>query len=129
MVTWRPYLFFAPPPHDNTVLASISKMVQDRGLVTIILFKITAELLLVMDRKSYMTFHLEPLSLTLSDLEMSIQVTGFQWPISTNLFKIPTELLLMMDRKSCMRYHLAPLSLTLSDLDRSRSLKVDVLAP
>ena len=40
-----------------------------------------------------------PLSLTLSDLERSIQVTGFQWPISPNLFKITTELLLM-DRKS-----------------------------
>ena len=48
-----------------------------------------------------MRFHLAPLSLTLSDLEVerSIQVTGFQWPISPNLFKIPTELLLMMDRK------------------------------
>ena len=34
MATWRPHLFF--DPHDNTVLASISKMVQDRGLVTII---------------------------------------------------------------------------------------------
>ena len=31
---WRPYLFF--DPHENTVLAYISKMVQDRGLVTII---------------------------------------------------------------------------------------------
>ena len=39
------------------------------------LFKITTELLLVMDRKSYMKFHLTPLSLTLSDLERSIQVT------------------------------------------------------
>ena len=38
-----------------------------------------------------------PLSLTLSDLERSIQVTGFQWPISPNIFKITTELLLMMD--------------------------------
>ena len=34
MATWRPYLFF--DPHDNTVLAYISKIVQDRGLVTII---------------------------------------------------------------------------------------------
>ena len=32
-VTWRPYLFV--DPHDNTVLAYISKIVQDRGLVTI----------------------------------------------------------------------------------------------
>ena len=53
-----------------------------------------------MDRKSYMKCHLEPLYLTLSDLERSIQVTGFQWPVSPNLFKITTELLLMMDRKS-----------------------------
>ena len=34
MATWRPYLCF--DPHDNTVLAYISKIVQDRGLVTII---------------------------------------------------------------------------------------------
>ena len=54
----------------------------------------------MMDRKSYMKFHLAPLSLTLSDLERSIQVTGVQWPISPNIFKITTELLLMMDRKS-----------------------------
>ena len=47
-----------------------------------------------------MRFQLEPLSLTLSDLERSIQVTRFQWPISPNLSKITTELLLMMDRKS-----------------------------
>ena len=66
-----------------------------------------------------MTFHLEPLSLTLSDLERSIQVTCFQWPRFTNLFKITTELLLMMDRKSYMRFHMAPLSLTLSDLEMS----------
>ena len=67
-----------------------------------------------------MKFHFEPLSLTLSDLERSIQVTaGFQWPISTNLLKITTELILMMDRKSYMRFHMAPLSLTLSDLERS----------
>ena len=31
-----------------------------------------------------------PLSLTWSDLERSIQVTGFQWPISPNLFEITT---------------------------------------
>ena len=66
-----------------------------------------------------MKLHLAPLTLTLSDLERSIQVTGFQWPISPNLFKITTELILMMDRKSYMRFHLAPLSLTLSDLERS----------
>ena len=59
-----------------------------------------------------MKFHLAPLSLTLSDLETSIQVTGFQWPISPNLFKITTELLLVMDRKSYIRFHLALLSLT-----------------
>ena len=34
MAIWRPYLFFYP--HDNTVWAYISKIVQDRGLVTII---------------------------------------------------------------------------------------------
>ena len=33
------------------------------------LFKITIELLFVMDRKPYMVFHLAPLYLTLSDLE------------------------------------------------------------
>ena len=59
--------------------------------------KFKQELLLVMDRKSYIRFHLAPLSLTWSDLERSIQVTGLQWPISTNLIKITTELLLMMD--------------------------------
>ena len=49
------------------------------------LFKITTELLLIMmDRKSYMRYHLVPLSLTLSDLER-------------------------LDRKSYMRFHLAPL--------------------
>ena len=35
------------------------------------LFKITTELLLMMDRKSYMKFHLAQLSMTLSDLERS----------------------------------------------------------
>ena len=34
MATWRPYLCF--DPHDNTVLAYISKIVRDRRLVTII---------------------------------------------------------------------------------------------
>ena len=62
-----------------------------------------------------MKFHLALFSLTLSDLERSIQVTGFQWPISPSLFKITTELLLT-DRKSYMRFHMTPLSLTLSDL-------------
>ena len=42
------------------------------------LFKITTELLVVMDRKSYMRFHLAPLSLTLSDIERSIQVTQIE---------------------------------------------------
>ena len=60
-----------------------------------------------------------PLSLTSNDLKRSIQVTGFQWPISLNLFKITTELLLVTDRKSYMKFHLAPLSLTLSDIERS----------
>ena len=45
------------------------------------LFKITTKIVLIMDRKSYMRFHLVLLSLTLSDFERSIQVTGFQWPI------------------------------------------------
>ena len=62
-----------------------------------------------------MKFHLAWFSLTLSHLERSIQVTGFQWPTSPNLFKITTELLLMMDRKSYMKFHLAQLSMTLSD--------------
>ena len=59
MTTWRPYLFF--DPHDNTVLAYISKILQDRGLVTII----------DIYRKSHMKFHLARFSLTLSDLERS----------------------------------------------------------
>ena len=50
-----------------------------------------------------MKFHLALFSLTLSDLERSIQVTqvfnGLY--ISPNLFKITTELLLMMGSKSC----------------------------
>ena len=45
------------------------------GLYSPYLFKITTELLLMMDRKSYMKFHLAPLSLTLSYIEMSIKVT------------------------------------------------------
>ena len=36
MATWRPYLCFDPHDNINTVLAYISKIVQDRGLVTII---------------------------------------------------------------------------------------------
>ena len=66
-----------------------------------------------------MTFHLKPLSLTLSDIERSIQVSQVFSGLSINLFKITTELLLMMDRKSYMSFHMAPLSLTLSDLDRA----------
>ena len=34
MATWRPFLFF--DPNDNTVLDYISKIVQDRGLGTIV---------------------------------------------------------------------------------------------
>ena len=75
-------------PHDNTVLAYISKIVQDRVLVTIIHIY----------RKSYMEFTV------CFDLEWPWKVnpghTGFQWPVSPNLFKITTELLLLMDRKS-----------------------------
>ena len=66
----------------------------------------------MMDRKSYMRFHLAPLSLTLSDLERSTQVTGFQWAISSNPFKMTTELLLMIDRKSYMVFHLVAFALT-----------------
>ena len=44
-----------------------------------------------------MKFHLVLFSLTLSDLERLIQVTGFQWPISPNLFKITTELITIDD--------------------------------
>ena len=83
------------------------------------LCKIGDSLPLFTYRKSDMKFHLAWFSLTLSDLERSIQVTGFPWPISLNLFKITTELLLVMDRKSYMKFHLAPLSLTLSDLERT----------
>ena len=54
MATWRPYLLF--DPHANTVWAYISKIVQDRGLVTTY-------------RKSYLKFHLALFSLTFSDLE------------------------------------------------------------
>ena len=64
-------------------------------------------------------FHLALFSLTFNDLERSVQVTGFQWPISPNIFKITTELLMVMDRKSYMRFQLKPLSFTLSDLERS----------
>ena len=39
------------------------------------LFKITTGLLLMMDIRSYMRFHLALLSLTLSDVKRSIQVT------------------------------------------------------
>ena len=141
MATWRPFLFF--DPHGNTVLAfetsnmkfhlalfSLPLSELERSIQVTQVFNgpylqiysrqdLTTELLLVMDRKSYMRFHLEPLSLTLSDLERSIQVTDFHWPISPNLFKITTELLLMMDRKSYMGFNLAPLSLTLSDLEKS----------
>ena len=66
-----------------------------------------------------MKFHLAPLSLTLSDLERSIQVTQVFNDLYPNLFKITTELLLMMDRMSYMRFHLVQLSMTLSDLERS----------
>ena len=52
MATWQPYLFF--DPHDNTVLAYILKIVQDRAY-----------------RKSHTKFHLARFSLTLSDLERS----------------------------------------------------------
>ena len=83
------------------------------------LFKITTELLLVMNRKSYIRFHLEPLSLTMSDLERSIQVTQVFNGLYLQILKITTELLLVMDKKSYLRFHLAPLSLTLSDLERS----------
>ena len=54
MATRQPYLFF--DPHDNIVLAYILKFMQDRVLA------------------SYMKFHLELFSLTLSVLERSIQV-------------------------------------------------------
>ena len=47
-----------------------------------------------------MKFHLALFSLTLSDLERSIQVTQVFNGLYPYLFKITTELLLMMDRKS-----------------------------
>ena len=59
-----PCMFFYP--HDNTVLAYISKIVQDRVLVTII----------------HISEVINEVSLGL------IENTGFQWPISPNLFKI-----------------------------------------
>ena len=48
MATRLPYLSFDPYDINNTVLAYISKIVQDRGLVTIIHIY----------RESYMKFHL-----------------------------------------------------------------------
>ena len=70
------YLFF--DPHDNTVLAC--KKVYHTSFQWPIppnLFKITTELLLMMDRKLCMRFHLAPLSLTLSDFERSIYNEAF----------------------------------------------------
>ena len=58
-------------------------------------------------------------SLTLSDLERSVEVTCFQWPVSPELFKIATKLLLMMNRKSYIQFLLALFSLTLTDPQRS----------
>ena len=64
------------------------------------LFKITTDLLLVMDSKSYMRFHLEPLSLTLSDLERSIQ-RSHKFPMAYISKSIQdNQLLFVMDRKS-----------------------------
>ena len=64
-----------------------------------------------------MKFHLARFSLTLSDLERSIQVTGFQF--NSYISKSIQDTTVLMDRKSYMRFHLAPLSLTWSDLERS----------
>ena len=74
---------FVFDPHDNTVLAysfgtvffDLERSIQVTQSFNPNLFKIATELLLVMDRKSYIRFNLEPLSLTLSDIERSIQVT------------------------------------------------------
>ena len=81
-----------------------------------------------MDRKSYMRFHLAPLSLTLSELERSIQVTGlayisksiqdnqllliFQRAVTWKPLQLRLNLLLMRDRKSHMVFHLATFALT-----------------
>ena len=62
-------------------------------------YQIRPKLLLMMDRKSYMGFHLAP----------SIQGhTCFQWAVSQTISKIDTWLLLTTERKSYMRFHLAP---------------------
>ena len=66
-----------------------------------------------------MNFHLALFSLTLSDLEISIQVTQVFNGLYIEIYSRCTELLLVMNRKSYMRFHLEPLSLTLSDIERS----------
>ena len=65
-----------------------------------------------------MRFRLVPLSLTLSDLEMSMKVTQVSMAYISKSIQ-DNHRVLVMDRKSYMRFHLAPLSLTLSDLERS----------
>ena len=63
-----------------------------------------------------MTFHLAWFSLTLSDIERSIQVTrGFPCPISPNLFKITT--VTIDDRKEVI-YEISNFAIVF-DLERS----------
>ena len=62
----------------SLILSDLERSIQVTGLqwpISPNLFKITTELLLMMDMKSHMRFHLAQFSLTLSDLEKSIQVT------------------------------------------------------
>ena len=66
-----------------------------------------------------MNFHLAPLSLTLSDLERSIQVTRFSMAYISTSIQDNHRVTMVMDMKSYMRFHLAQLSMALSDLERS----------
>ena len=95
--TWRPYLFL--DPHDNTVLAYILNIVQDRVLVTDLpLFTYSPQSYYWWWIGSHICGFIWPHCLW--PWKVNPGHTGFQWPISPNLFKITTELLLMIDRKS-----------------------------
>ena len=59
----------------SLTLSDLERSMQVTQVSSGLYLQISTELLLVMDRKSYMKFHLAPLSLTLSDRERSIQVT------------------------------------------------------
>ena len=82
-----PQKSFNPPPQKvkscrkpclaqlSLTLSDLERSMQVTQVSSGLYLQISTELLLVMDRKSYMKFHLAPLSLTLSDRERSIQVT------------------------------------------------------